>query len=61
MESPPIKRALISVSDKLGLGGFARALAKAGVEIYSTGGTARCLRDEGLEVQEVSTYTGFRK
>ena len=59
MESPPIKRALISVSDKLGLGGFARALAKAGVEIYSTGGTARCLRDEGLEVQEVSTYTGF--
>lgn len=59
MDSPPIKRALISVSDKFGLGGFARALAEAGVEIYSTGGTARCLRDEGLEVHEVSTYTGF--
>ncbi len=59
MESPAIKRALISVSDKLGLGDFARALAAAGVEIYSTGGTARSLQDEGLTVQEVSAYTGF--
>ena len=49
MDSPPIKRALISVSDKFGLGGFARALADAGVEIYSTGGTARYLQDEGLD------------
>ncbi len=59
MDSPPIKRALISVSDKSGLGNFARLLADAGVEIYSTGGTARCLRDEGITVHEVSAYTGF--
>lgn len=59
MDSPPIKRALISVSDKFGLSGFARALADAGVEIYSTGGTARCLQDEGISVHEVSAYTGF--
>ena len=59
MDSSPIKRALISVSDKFGLTGFARALADAGVEIYSTGGTARCLRDEGIDVREVSAYTGF--
>ncbi len=59
MDSPAIKRALISVSDKFGLGGFARALADAGVEIYSTGGTARCLQEEGIAVHEVSAYTGF--
>ena len=59
MDSSPIKRALISVSDKFGLTGFAQALADAGVEIYSTGGTARCLRDEGIDVREVSAYTGF--
>ena len=39
MASPPIKRALISVSDKLGLAEFARGLAAAGVELFSTGGT----------------------
>ncbi len=59
MDSSPIKRALISVSDKSGLDRFARALADAGVEIYSTGGTARYLQNEGLEVQDVSSYTGF--
>ncbi|MFH1265829.1 MAG: bifunctional phosphoribosylaminoimidazolecarboxamide formyltransferase/IMP cyclohydrolase [Planctomycetota bacterium] len=59
MESPPIKRALISVSDKLGLGGFARGLSDAGVEIYSTGGTRRHLESEGIQVRDVSEYTGF--
>jgi len=59
MQSPPIKRALISVSDKLGLAGFARGLAAAGVEIYSTGGTRRHLESEGLQVHDISEYTGF--
>jgi len=59
MDSPSIKRALISVSDKLGLAGFARTLSEAGVEIYSTGGTAGCLREEGIDVRDVSAYTGF--
>ena len=57
--SPPVKRALISVSDKLGLGGFARGLADAGVEIYSTGGTRKHLESEGIPVKDVSEYTGF--
>ncbi len=59
MESPKIRRALISVSDKLGLADFGRGLSAAGVEIYSTGGTARFLRDNELEVQDISQYTGF--
>lgn len=59
MQSPPIERALISVSDKLGLAGFARGLAAAGVEIYSTGGTRRHLQGEGLQVRDVAEYTGF--
>jgi len=59
MQSPPIRRALISVSDKLGLAGFARGLAAAGVEIYSTGGTRRHLEEEGIQVHDVSEYTGF--
>jgi len=54
-----MRRALISVSDKRGLSGLARALADAGVEIFSTGGTARQLRDDGVPVREVSDYTGF--
>jgi len=54
-----IQRALLSVSDKSGLAEFARALAAAGVELISTGGTARALRDEGLEVSDLSTFTGF--
>jgi phosphoribosylaminoimidazolecarboxamide formyltransferase/IMP cyclohydrolase len=59
MSSPPIQRALISVSDKLGLADFARGLASAGVEIYSTGGTRKHLESQGLKVHDVSTYTGF--
>lgn len=55
----PLKRALISVSDKTGLIDFARALADAGVEILSTGGTAAALRDAGLTVRDVSDATGF--
>lgn len=59
MESPRIKRALISVSDKFGLPQFAQGLANAGVEIYSTGGTRKHLEAEGIEVRDVSDYTGF--
>src|SRR5437762_647638 len=54
-----IQRALISVSDKSGLLPFAQALAAAGVELISTGGTAKALRDAGLKVQDLSAYTGF--
>ena len=54
-----ITRALISVSDKEGLVPFAHVLAEAGVEILSTGGTARAMREAGLTVLEVSDYTGF--
>lgn len=59
MESPRIQRALISVSDKLGLAGFARGLVDVGVEIYSTGGTGKHLQGEGIPVHDVSEYTGF--
>src|SRR6202008_3109969 len=55
----PVRRALISVSDKTGLAEFARALAAHRVEILSTGGTAKALRDAGLKVTDVSTVTGF--
>ncbi|HET6656146.1 MAG TPA: bifunctional phosphoribosylaminoimidazolecarboxamide formyltransferase/IMP cyclohydrolase, partial [Gammaproteobacteria bacterium] len=54
-----MQRALISVSDKTGVTDFARALADRGVEILSTGGTAKLLRDAGIEVVEVADYTGF--
>jgi phosphoribosylaminoimidazolecarboxamide formyltransferase/IMP cyclohydrolase len=54
-----IQRALISASDKTGLVEFARELAALGVEILSTGGTAKALRDAGLKVMDVSDYTGF--
>jgi phosphoribosylaminoimidazolecarboxamide formyltransferase / IMP cyclohydrolase len=54
-----IRRALISVSDKAGILDFARELKKFGVEILSTGGTAKLLRDGGIEAKEVSEYTGF--
>lgn len=54
-----ITRALISVSDKTGVVEFARDLAEANVEILSTGGTARLLRDNDIAVMEVSDYTGF--
>jgi phosphoribosylaminoimidazolecarboxamide formyltransferase/IMP cyclohydrolase len=55
----PIRRALLSVSDKTGLVDFARALRGFGVEILSTGGTAKALRDAGVEVRDVSDVTGF--
>ena len=54
-----ITRALLSVSDKSGLVDFARILADAGVELISTGGTARALRDAGLTVKDLSDHTGF--
>ena len=56
---PKIERALISVSDKSDLIPFAEVLSRAGVEIISTGGTARALREAGIEAQELSDYTGF--
>jgi phosphoribosylaminoimidazolecarboxamide formyltransferase / IMP cyclohydrolase len=59
MQSPRIQRALISVSDKLGLADFARGLAAAGVEIFSTGGTRKHLESEGIPVRDVADYTGF--
>ena len=54
-----ISRALISVSDKTGVVDFARSLAEMGVKIISTGGTARTLREAGLDVRDVSDVTGF--
>src|SRR5215204_3424672 len=53
-----VRRALISVSDKTGIVDFARGLARLGVEIVSTGGTATTLRDAGIEVRDVSDLTG---
>ncbi len=54
-----ISRALISVSDKAGIVAFAQTLARYGIEIISTGGTARLLREHGLAVRDVSELTGF--
>src|SRR5580658_5119840 len=54
-----IQRALISVSDKTGLVPFAQILAGAGVELISTGGTAKTLREAGLKVKDISEHTGF--
>ena len=54
-----VRRALISVSDKTGVVEFARKLKQLGVEIISTGGTARVLRDGGIDVRDVSDLTGF--
>lgn len=54
-----IKRALISVSDKKGVVDFAKELSAMGVEILSTGGTAKVLRDAGIQTVEVSDFTGF--
>ena len=59
MVSPCIHRALISVSDKLGLADFARGLAAVGIQIFSTGGTRKHLESEGVAVRDVSEYTGF--
>jgi len=55
----PIRRALISVSDKSGLVALARTLAERGVEILSTGGSAKALRDANVPVKEVADHTGF--
>jgi phosphoribosylaminoimidazolecarboxamide formyltransferase / IMP cyclohydrolase len=55
----PIRRALLSVTDKTGLIAFAQALAGFGVELISTGGTARTLREAGLAVKDISEITGF--
>ena len=57
--SGAVKRALLSVSDKAGLLDLARGLAAHGVELLSTGGTAKAIRDAGLPVIEVADYTGF--
>ncbi|HNV78618.1 MAG TPA: bifunctional phosphoribosylaminoimidazolecarboxamide formyltransferase/IMP cyclohydrolase [Thermomonas sp.] len=57
--SVAIRRALLSVSDKTGLLDLAKALASRGVELLSTGGTAKALRDAGLAVKDVSEHTGF--
>jgi phosphoribosylaminoimidazolecarboxamide formyltransferase/IMP cyclohydrolase len=54
-----VRRALLSVSDKSGIVELARALAALGVELVSTGGTAKLLRKEGIAASEVSSYTGF--
>ncbi|MFL6613013.1 bifunctional phosphoribosylaminoimidazolecarboxamide formyltransferase/IMP cyclohydrolase [Pantoea agglomerans] len=58
-QTRPVRRALLSVSDKAGILEFAQALSSRGVELLSTGGTARLLADAGLAVTEVSDYTGF--
>jgi phosphoribosylaminoimidazolecarboxamide formyltransferase/IMP cyclohydrolase len=55
----PVRRALLSVSDKTGLVEFGRFLAAQGAEILSTGGTARALREAGVPVKDVSEHTGF--
>ena len=54
-----IQRALLSVSDKTGLVSFAQTLAAAGVQLLSTGGTAKALREAGLTVTDISEHTGF--
>lgn len=58
-DESPIRRALISVSDKAGIEDFARALGERGVELVSTGGTAKLLRAAGLAVRDVADLTGF--
>ena len=59
MDTPrPIKRALLSVSDKTGIVEFARRLSEKGVDLLSTGGTAKLLAENGIKVTEVSDYTG---
>ncbi len=54
-----IKRAIVSVSDKSEVVSFAKGLAQMGVEILSTGGTAKTLREQGISVMDISDYTGF--
>jgi phosphoribosylaminoimidazolecarboxamide formyltransferase / IMP cyclohydrolase len=59
MTNAKIRRALISVSDKAGLVEFARALSERGIELLSTGGTAKALQLAGLPVKDVADHTGF--
>ncbi len=54
-----IRRAIVSVSDKRGVVSFAKRLAEMGIEILSTGGTAKTLRENGISVKDISEYTGF--
>jgi phosphoribosylaminoimidazolecarboxamide formyltransferase / IMP cyclohydrolase len=54
-----VERALISLTDKAGIEDFARELEKLGIEILSTGGTAKKMRDHGIKVKDVSEFTGF--
>ena len=54
-----VSTALISVTDKSGMVEFARSLERLGIEILSTGGTARTIRDGGIQVLDISEYTGF--
>src|SRR5947207_3277788 len=56
---PTIRRALLSVTDKTGIVDFARRLTELGVELISTGGTAKIVRDAGISVKDVSEVTGF--
>ena len=55
----PVRRAILSVTDKTGIAEFARQLEKAGVELVSTGGTAKLLREVGIRVKDISELTGF--
>lgn len=59
IESPRVRRAIISVSDKLGLVDFASGLQQLGITIYSTGGTRRHLLENGIEAKDIAEYTGF--
>jgi len=59
MDLLPIRRALLSVTDKTGLAAFAEFLHRGGVELVSTGGTRKALQDAGLDVTSVSRVTGF--
>jgi len=55
----PVRRALLSVSDKTGIVEFARELRERGIELLSTGGTAKLLTSHGIPVKEVAEHTGF--
>src|SRR3954466_11972672 len=57
--SHKIQRAILSVTDKTGLAEFARKLSAVGIELVSTGGTAKLLRDSGISVKDISELTGF--
>src|ERR1700729_3226997 len=58
-EEVQVKRALLSVSDKTGIVEFARGLTELGIEVISTGGTARALTENGIRVRSISELTGF--